>query len=214
MNDLNNFDKKVSGKFYTFFDWMAKIILLNAYFVIFSILGLIVLGIGPSIYATYKLMSMWKNDYSPKIFTVFFNEFRKNFIKSNLIFYLYSLLGVILYFDLYYFLNINRSTMNTFGLILSIILIVMTIISFLLIYPIKINTNLSWKNAFTFSFMIQLGYPIRLLKFTMWLILVGLLSYIIPHLSPFFIFGLIVFIAETSYKKISNQIINKSKAEV
>ncbi len=130
------------SKIYRFLDYALRLILLNAlviipsfsFFIIYasinkdfnnplSFLTLIplCLWLFPSIVACTDVIKQYETNETNTIFKDFFKSFSKNYLKSILFTILIIIVGFLLYNSFVYFFNYaNASSINIFGLILTI----------------------------------------------------------------------------------------------
>ncbi|MDX8045181.1 YesL family protein [Gracilibacillus sp. S3-1-1] len=87
------------GGFYRISVWVMRFAWLNMLWIAFTLLGLIFFGIMPATIAMFAVVRKWVlKDYDIAIFELFFKEYKRHFIRANL-------LGIILYV-IGYFLSV------------------------------------------------------------------------------------------------------------
>lgn len=178
--------EKAMGKLFTLCEWVMKLAYLNILWFLFSLAGLLVLGMMPATIALFSIIRKWQwKETDFPIWRTFLSIYREEFKKSNRLGWCLIASGVFITFD---FLLI-RTVHGTLQLALIVPLIMITvfyIITLLYIFPVYVHYDLKMiayiKNAF---FLGILNFHITLIM------LAGLaaLSYLIllqPGFIPFF----------------------------
>ncbi|WP_368996977.1 YesL family protein [Caldifermentibacillus hisashii] len=82
------------------FTWITRLVVINILWFFFAIIGLIVAGIFPATLSVMRIFRKWifyDKDFS--IWSTFKQEYRKEFIKSNLIGWILTIIGIILFIN-------------------------------------------------------------------------------------------------------------------
>jgi uncharacterized membrane protein YesL len=173
---------------------IMRVVYLNILWILFSLVGLILFGVGPSFIALFiVLRKMIRKDNQTSIFSAYFSAFKSNFLKGNLFFYFYSLLACILYFDLRYFGQID-------GILYDFVTSVFFIFSFLLflafcyIGPAFSHYKMSLFEYIKVSFIMPFIIPLESFFILLGLILCIILFTILPGLLPFLCISLPAFV--------------------
>ncbi|HLR67551.1 MAG TPA: DUF624 domain-containing protein [Virgibacillus sp.] len=122
-------------KLMSFFEKLMHIILLNILFFLGTAIGLIAFGTMPALYAvnqTFKDEILFE-PHSPimPIIKNFFNEYKSNFLRINMIMIPYSILIIIILIDIY-ILQFNHSLNLLLAPLIVLLLYLVVNISFLL----------------------------------------------------------------------------------
>lgn len=137
--------------------WLARMMLLQLLWFVFTILGLGVLGFFPALAAVSNIIYTWFNRHVDiKINKNFFSFYKKNFVKSNLTGWIITFFIYFLYMDL----KISQIYIQIpllHYLIIIIILIVITIAVY--IFTIQSRYELTILNSFKQSFFISMSSP-------------------------------------------------------
>src|SRR3954451_14875416 len=97
------------NKFNDIGEWIYRLIVLNFLWMGFTLLGLGVLGIFPATSALFSVLRKWlMNKKKVKIATDFYHFYRKDFLKSNALGYILSLIAVVIWFDFHYFMSVTN----------------------------------------------------------------------------------------------------------
>lgn len=175
---------------------ILKICYLNFLWVLGTLAGLVLIGIGPSTAAVFSIAREWLrgNDDSP-VLKSFIDNYRAYFRESLMISLAYGLTGTILVIDYIYMTRLELKVF--FGIMLFLYLISLTYI-----FPVMVHYDLpSIKEKIRYSFLIGFSY----LQYTLVLYVAAAGIYFsvarfYPALFTFFGFSfLIVIIMKTAY---------------
>src|SRR3954453_4511011 len=90
----------VMGGIYTVCDWIWKIALVNILWILFTLTGFIVFGIMPATVALFTVVRKWTMKESDiPIFPNFFQTYKKEFLKANIVGLTIAGIGFFLFFD-------------------------------------------------------------------------------------------------------------------
>src|SRR5699024_7999088 len=105
-------------------EWIFKILLLNFYWFIFSLLGLFVLGLFPSTAALFATIRQdIKSGEDIKLFRNFFHYYKQEFMKANILGYILLVSVVILLFNLQVIGYMDASILNSTLMVMTYILL-------------------------------------------------------------------------------------------
>ena len=174
--------------YYQFSEWGMRLAYVNILWVVFTIVGLGIFGLMPATAGMFAVARKWASgDVEIKILPTFWNSYRKEFVKSNLLGYILIGIGYILYIEL----QILRAQDSMVYFIASfgvLALCVILLIILLYIFPIFVHFNLSTLQNIRWAFIIGIIHPIL----TIVLIAgIGLIHYITYMTIPalLFLFG-------------------------
>lgn len=89
-----------SGGIFKLCEWIYRLALLNGLAIVFSLMGLGIIGLLPSLTAMYWIIRQWQNGGEPiSIIREFWSAYKRYFIKSNALFFLFICIGLFLYID-------------------------------------------------------------------------------------------------------------------
>lgn len=182
----------ILGGFYRLSDWIMRLAYVNLLWFSFTLLGGILFGIMPATIALFAITRKWEMDKEEDfpIFKTFWESYRKEFIKANLLGVFLLIAGgtVVLY---YAYLDVLPFII--FQIIFySIVLIVGFI--FVFIFPVFVHYNVSLKQYFINSFVIALSFP-HYTILMMFIISVSIIVFqFVPILAVFFGVSLNVFL--------------------
>src|SRR5690625_4815944 len=91
------------GGFYRFGEVIFLLLYVNVLWVLFTLLGGIVLGFGPSTVAMFSVFRKWSMGESDiPVFTTFWKTYREEFLRANALGWVLAIIGLMLYVNLNY----------------------------------------------------------------------------------------------------------------
>ncbi|MCT8137049.1 DUF624 domain-containing protein [Anaerobacillus sp. CMMVII] len=167
------------GKVYQALDLFMKIAYLNLLWILFTVIGLVILGVFPASVALLSIIRKWlMKDTDIPIFKSFFFEFKKEFIRSNIFGFIFIFAAAILYTNFSYILHGSGPLQSILiiGLIINGFIFLITFIYF---FPVYVHYKLKFREYFKHSFLMGLINIHHLL-------LICFLFFIIYHLFIYF----------------------------
>ncbi|WP_235848515.1 YesL family protein [Litchfieldia alkalitelluris] len=174
------------GGFYRLSVWISKFAYVNLLWVTFTLVGLVILGFYPATAAMFAVLRKWiMGDTDVPVFKTFWQSYKQEFVKSNLLGLILTVIGVILIFDLKFF----QASEN---LILSSLFIPLLLVTFLFllvllyIFPVFVHFDIKLLQVLKNSFLIMVMNPLITIFM---LVSLGALYYIliyVPGLIMFF----------------------------
>jgi uncharacterized membrane protein YesL len=149
----------MSGLF-TLTEWIARFAYVNLLWIGFSVLGLVVFGFFPATVSMFTVIRKWiMGESDIPVFRTFWNTFKKEFLRSNGLGIVLTLLGGLILFDLYYMKvdNGNFLQLTHIPLYLLIFAILLTV---LYIFPVYVHYNVKFIQLFKNAFYLMLINPI------------------------------------------------------
>lgn len=174
-----------SSAFYSFFEWVTKLALLNLLWILFSLIGGVMFGIFPSTLAMFAVIRKWlQGDTQVSIRKSFWHYYKADFWKGNV-------LGAILYFliaiiclDLFYIKQMHPAQWTYIPLFAFILLIGLL---FLYIFPTYVHFETKLSTVFKNTLLIMLINPLTTLVMVICITSFYLIIKFVPALA--FIFG-------------------------
>ncbi|WP_077624678.1 YesL family protein [Sediminibacillus massiliensis] len=195
-----------SGSVYMITRWITRIAYLNFLWILFSMMGLLVFGVFPATIALFALCRKWINgeDELP-VFRCFYQVFRHEFIKSNLLGLMLVTIGGIIYLD-YLFLTQVADGFAKWILLPLIPLAIVFLLLLFFIFPVYVHYEATLLHHLKNAMYITILHPFTLLL----MVLVSAVTYIvysaIPALIPFFGLSIVawtlMFFAEKCFTKL------------
>jgi len=174
-----------SGRVILICEWIVRLAMLNFLWILYTILGFIVLGAMPATIALFSVVRKWINGETLSLSRFFWLSFRENFLKANLAGILLFIIGFVLYFD-YQFLQAGQHPMLN---LLSFIILFMACLYFVMLlyfFPIFVHYELSVIGYLKNSLLMAILYPKQTFLMITALIFVYYIGVSYPVLIPFF----------------------------
>lgn len=170
---------------------VANLFIMQLLFILFSLKGVVILGVFPAIASLTKLFIDWfiTEDDSLTLFTSFNKYWSEYFKKANQIGYTLLFAFGFLFVDL----RINETYIQS-SVLHTVLLIIIFILGFLTVYtfPILVGHSLSYKDTLKQSFYVSLSTPIFTIAAVLGLALAFELSRYVVFIGLFFGMPLIV----------------------
>ncbi|MBM7094974.1 DUF624 domain-containing protein [Bacillus sp. H-16] len=122
--------------------WGYNIVYLNLLWFLFTLSGLILLGFFPATAALFAVLRrLIMEDEDQDIFKLFFINFKAEFVKSNLIGYLFLIVGIFLYIDLRVLQTLDNNLLQLTLASITFVISVVYLLMLLYIFPIFVHFN-------------------------------------------------------------------------
>lgn len=177
----------ISSGFYNFSLWISRLAYVNLLWIVFSLLGLGVLGLMPATAGMFAVIRKWVlgRDDIP-VFSTFWGTFKKEFLKINLIGYILILIGYVLYMEVR-ILWVQESAVYILAGFGVLALIFIYSIVLLYIFPIFAHFKLNTFQYIKWPAIIGIVHPILTIVLGGGLLFLHYLTYVtIPALLFFF----------------------------
>jgi len=172
------------GAFYRFGETVLLLLYVNTLWILFTLLGAVIFGIGPSTLAMYTVFRKWSmGETDVQVFSIFWRSYKGNFLKANLLAIILIIMGYMLYVNWNYF-QLNHAWFSI--IIRYIILIVLFTygMMFIYIFPLFVHYDNTFVNHFKNSILLAIHHPIR----TIYLLAALFTLYYLFATLPVFIF--------------------------
>lgn len=148
---------------------------LNFLWIIFSLLGIGIFGVGPATIAMLAVIRkiIRKKDDGNSMISTYWTEFRNNFISGNFFFFLYFIMGYILYVN---WLYVHHSFLQ----VMFVIATLLYMISLVYIFPILVHYD--WKGV-VIKIKYSLIFGVSHLHYTLVLFVTLFLVYFLFNLN-------------------------------
>ncbi|MEH7546704.1 MULTISPECIES: YesL family protein [Bacillaceae] len=200
---------RVMGGLFTVSDWIWKLALVNILWIFFTLTGFIVLGIIPATVALFTVVRKWHmKETDIPISRIFFNTYKKEFLRANLVGLLIGAIGFFLFIDYRLVMAIGGTVQSILSILL-LILIGLFLITLLYLFPVYVHFELKFFQYFKYAFYIgTLNIHITILMVAVLLLLSFPLSFF-PGFIPFFSVSLMsivmMFGATMAFKRIEKK---------
>lgn len=189
--------------------WIMRIAYVNLLWNFFMLLGLIVLGFIPSTISMFTIVRKWiRGEHDFPITKTFWNTFKNEFIKSNVVGGAFFLIDCLLYLDIY--ILKQQATANLIHYYFVVILFLITTVCLFFFFPIYVHYRLKKNEYFRQTILITLISPIEVFLIIAGCSLVYVVLLKIPGLIPLFsgiLFTfIIIFSANRSFDRIEKKL--------
>ncbi|MBP1969258.1 putative membrane protein YesL [Virgibacillus natechei] len=208
---MNNNAGFMNG-FNTMCEWIVKFAYLNVLWFLFMVLGLGIFGIFPATIAMFTIIRKWiMGDTNRRMFPLFWETYKTEFIKSNKLGVIFAVIGFILYIDLLFVFTVE----NTYAGYLFFPLIMMALVyvlTLLYVFPVYVHYDITIRQTIKNAFFIMVFSPISsallvLSIFTLWFLAISFPA-VIPFFSVNVLSWLVMYFANHSFLKIQRKQVN------
>ncbi|WP_462409511.1 YesL family protein [Neobacillus sp. Marseille-QA0830] len=175
----------LTGALYKLCEWILKLAYLNILWLAFSVAGLGVFGFFPATIAMFVVVrKLLMGNFDVPVFKTFWESYKKEFLKSNLLGLIIVILGYFLYVDL----HLLKSTGGVMNLIYYPVLLICLgyILTLCYVFPTFVHYELKVHQVFKTSFFIMLFNPLSTGLMAIGVVAIYLLLTTIPGLIPLF----------------------------
>ncbi|SDC24284.1 Uncharacterized membrane protein YesL [Pelagirhabdus alkalitolerans] len=169
-------------------DWFVKLAYINILWILFSIIGLGVFGMGPATVAVFNVIrQQLKAPDNKKVFSVFYKTYRREFIKGNQLFY------ILLSVHLFVVVDFAVIRALPFNWIVDYVVVPALIILFLLwtlmtSFSLSIFTHYDQKirTVLKDAFWVSGIFPLSSIGILLGLFVFGIIVAFVPAVIPFY----------------------------
>lgn len=200
--EVDKFDRRVKSKIFVFCDRVIFLVKVNAIMLLLTIVGGIVLGIFPAIFAAIKQYTLFEQDNEPHLLKTMWASYKFYFKKANLFGILFCVIMLMILCNIIFIPQIGNIVMGTLLLAISAIVGLGALLCLMYLPSLMVIYDASLIKC------TQLGVVLGLGKFYATIKLIALLAVaivglaIIPQFGIFVAFSLLSFICYTTTKKL------------
>ncbi|GAB2567504.1 YesL family protein [Gracilibacillus alcaliphilus] len=150
------------GKFYRFGDVVFMLLYINLLWVCFTLIGLVLFGIGPSTVAMFKIFrEYWMNeDRDVEVFKTFKQTYKQEFIRANMLTFILLLIPYMIYVNSN-FLAIDNETWAAVLHYMQILAMIVYSIMLIYIFPMYVHYHNHLFNYFRNAILVAFYHPLR-----------------------------------------------------
>jgi len=172
--------------------WILRLVLINVLWVFYTLLGLIAGGIFPATLSALKIFRKWiLGDVDVPIRSTFKQEFRKDFKKANLVGWILTFAGLVLYVN--YLAIRSMGEINIVFLAAFYLLILFYVNLVIWSFPQLAHYNGSIKHFFKNAIIMGIGRFHYTIGIGLYLFIVLYISLRYPGMLPFFTISIAAF---------------------
>ena len=186
-------------------DWAIRLAHVNFLWMLFSAMGLFLLGFFPATAAMFTVIRKWLLKERVSVFQTFKKSYRKEFTDANFVGWLLLLIGIFLYIDFIFLTSMD-------GILFTILLFVLLSVAFIYlsiifyIFPVFVHFKLNKFEYVKYAFIISLSYPHLTILMLLGTILLSTIFITFPMLLPFIVGSsigcLVMFISKRVFHKV------------
>ncbi|PMC37992.1 hypothetical protein CJ195_10380 [Bacillus sp. UMB0899] len=189
----------LTGLVYKLSNWLMKLAFLNILWILFSLLGLLILGLSPATIAMFAVIRKLGKDPDEPVFKSFLKVYKKEFFKGNIMGIILIMIGLISYFDIQFFKESSHPFLQLFYFPF-VFLNCIFYLTVMYIFPTYVHYNASIFQVIKNAFLIMVMNPLSSFYMITGVIIVYLGIIYIPAIIPFYsvsIFALIIMVSAT-----------------
>ena len=149
------------GGFYAISEWILRFMYINFLWVLFFIPGIFIFGFFPSTAALFAVVRKWvSGETDVPVFKTFWQAYKRDFVKSNILGWIMGILGYVLYIDLQLIQSSTNSMVQMifYPLLLIIIIYVLLV---LYVFPVFAHFDISIFQVIKHAFIIMIISPLQ-----------------------------------------------------
>lgn len=148
-------------KVYSISESITKVMYINILWIGFSLVGLVLLGIFPATAAMFSVTRKWMlGDKNVPVFKTFWENYKTDFLQSNLLGFSLVLIGLILYVDLRFFQTSNQFFFQAISFLFIAFLCVYFVL-LLYIFPVFVHYKYKTLEYIKYSLILAIGRPVQ-----------------------------------------------------
>ncbi|MFS0880549.1 YesL family protein [Metabacillus niabensis] len=187
-------------------EWMIRLVYANLLWMLFTLLGFGIFGFMPATVSLFVLLRKWIiGNEVESAFTIFWTNYRKEFLKANLFGVMFFVIGLIIRLDILFF----QDSSNLVFQILFVLMICLSLLYFITLmnfFPVYVHFDLSIFNYVKYAFLIGLSQLSSTLMMIFGSIIIFCLYWYVSGLIPLLCVSLfclnIMWFGYRSFKKI------------
>ncbi|WP_174612965.1 YesL family protein [Virgibacillus ihumii] len=176
-----------SGFIYSIMEWVTRFAYVNLLWITFTVAGGVILGIFPATTAMFAVVRKWLTGNAEiPIFKTFWNFFKSDFLKSNLLGLFITGLGAIIVVD-FLFIQVNVDDLLRLTYLPLYAFMILFLLFLFYIFPAFVHYDLKLGKTIKNAFLIMLISPLHSFLIVVCLVSVYFIMEALPALP--FIFG-------------------------
>jgi len=187
-------------------EWIIRLVYANLLWMLFTLLGLGIFGFMPATVSLFALLRKWIiGNEVDSAFTIFWTNYRKEFLKANLFGVMFLVIGLIIRLDILFF----QDSSNLVFQILFVLMICLSLLYFITLvnfFPVYVHFDLSIFNYVKYALLIGLSQLSSTLMMIFGSIIIFCLYWYVSGLIPLLCVSLfclnIMWFGYRSFKKI------------
>lgn len=175
----------LTGLVYKLCNWLMKLAFINILWILFSLLGCVILGLFPATIAMFAVVRKLGKDQEEPVFKTFWQVYKQEFVRGNLLGIVILITGVISYFDIQFLKETSLSVLQPFYF-LFIFLNCIFYLTVMYIFPTYVHYHASILQVIKNAFLIMIMNPLSTFYMITGVFIVYLGIIYIPAIIPFY----------------------------
>jgi uncharacterized membrane protein YesL len=197
------------GVLYRFAEWIMRLAYANLLWILFTLTGLVLFGFFPSTIGLFAVVRKWvRGEHDIPVFKTYWNTFRTEFVKGNILGFILSLIGCMIYIDLKFF-QLQHGIPFLFLSYLFIALFFVYFLTLAYFFPVFVHYDLSMFQYIKQSFFIMISQPFGTIVMVAGMLVVYYIMLFIPGLIPFFAASLFAYVVTWIASRVFSRLENK-----
>lgn len=147
---------KIITRAFNVCEWFSKVVYVNILWLLFTLAGIVLLGIMPATVALFTVVRKWTmSETEEPIFQTFFQTYKKEFLSANFLGIVLVAIGAFLVYDLRLVLSLGGNLQVLLGVPL-LIIISCYLLTLLYLFPVYVNFELRFLHYFKYAFYISI----------------------------------------------------------
>lgn len=195
---------------WTIFNWIMRLAYINLLWILFTLTGLVLLGIGPATVSAFSVVrKLLKDENDFSIWKLFVQTYKANFKQANILMLIVLPVCFLIYVD-FIFLQMLPSSFFIDKVVFTgmVILSLLVIVWFSYLFSVYVHFEFPLKLNFKYALLIAGINPLSTTLMLFGLFVFRMILFIIPAISVFYLISIPVFIIQLctkqAFRKISN----------
>ncbi|MFV2049067.1 YesL family protein [Metabacillus litoralis] len=178
--------KEIVSKLDFILQWIFRLVVLNVAWIFYSVLGLFVAGVFPATAAMLSVARKWiLGEHDIKIFQTFKNAYRQEFATANILGWILTITGVILYVNF----QLMKNSVSVFSVVTPFAFYLMVFFYMILLiwaFPMLVHYKATWRQHLKNAIIVGLSKIHYTLMCGLAIFAILYLSLSYPGIIPFF----------------------------
>jgi uncharacterized membrane protein YesL len=201
---------KIIANGYVFIgNWGLRLFLLNVMWFLSSLIGLVIFGISPAtaaLFGVIRKLMMASDPDDIKLFKEFWTIYKREFFKSNILGYIFFVVGFVLFLDLRVLFQLKGSFLHLFLICSTLIIALVYIIALFNLFPLLVHFNLKTFDYIKYALILTIASPLQSLILILAMAILIFLLIKLPGFIPVMGVSLICFlIMKIVFKSLPNE---------
>lgn len=188
---------------WTLFNWIVRLAYINILWLLFSLVGLIIFGVGPATVSAFAVIRQLLNDQADfSIWNLFMRTYKDDFWSANRLMLVVFPICLFIYLD-FLFLQLLPSSFFMDKIVFTgmIIVSLLVIIWFSYLFAVYVHFELKFIINFKYALLIAGINPLATILILFGLFIFAIVLFIVPSISIFYLISIPIFIIQLCTKQ-------------